>query len=43
MGDMSLFVPCREHSTEVPEKAQVRHVFCYDPELNLMELVHGVH
>ena len=26
-----------------PKSVQVRHVFHYDPELNLMELVHGVH
>ena len=34
MGDMFLFVHCRENSTGAPKNTQVRHMFCYDPELN---------
>ena len=36
-------VLCRENSTGVPKKTQVSHMFCYDPELDLMELVYDVH
>ena len=37
------FVTCRKSHSRTSKKKQVRHMFCYDLESNLMGLLYGVH